>query len=289
MPLMPFSQVMAAAESGGYAVGYFEPWDVASMLAILRGAEVAHSPIVLGLSGIYLPTALKMEIRHFAAFASAGRIVSEEARVPVAYLFNETPYWDWAQASLRLGFNVTMYSNPHDDPETHVQRTAQLVQQAAATGVEVQSELGSLRDDESENTDPEAAADFVARTGVHALGVTAGNRHVVTGKYNLDLELIERLSEATSLPLVLHGGSGAQNEQLQQAIARGVRQVNYGTVQELIFLEHLSDAMAQDWRALNPHELLYTGLADDVMRPALAAVSALVAEKCRLLGSAGQA
>ena len=142
MPLTPFSQLMAAAEHGGYAFGYFEPWDVASMLAILRGAEAAHSPIVLGLSGIYLPTALKMEIRHFAAFARAGRIVSEEAQVPVAYLFNETPYWNWAQASLRLGFNVTMYSNPDDDLETHVQRTAQLVQQAAAAGVEVESELG---------------------------------------------------------------------------------------------------------------------------------------------------
>ena len=289
MPLTPFSQLMAAAERGGYAVGYFEPWDVASMLAILRGAEAAHSPIVLGLSGIYLPTALKMEIRHFAAFARAGRIVSEEAQVPVAYLFNETPYWDWAQASLRLGFNVTMYSNPDDDPETHVQRTAQLVQQAAAAGVEVQSELGSLRDDESENTDPEAAADFVARTGVHALGVTAGNRHVVTGKYNLALELIARLSEATSLPLVLHGGTGAQDEQLREAIARGIRQVNYGTAQRLVFLEHLAGSMAQDWRALDPHELLYTGLTDDVMRPALEAISALVEEKCSLLGSSRQA
>jgi len=92
MPLTPFSQLMAAAERSGYAVGYFEPWDIPSLLAILRGAEESRSPVVVGLSGIYLPTFLRMGIRHFAAFAQAGRTASEEARVPVAYLFNETPY-----------------------------------------------------------------------------------------------------------------------------------------------------------------------------------------------------
>lgn len=289
MALTPFSQVMTAAERGGYAVGYFEPWDLASLLAVLRGAEEARSPGIVGLSGIYLPPFIGMEMRYFAAFARAGRLASEKARVPVAYLFNETPYWDWAQASLELGFNVTMYSNPADDPETHRQRTAQLVQQAAAVGVEVQSELGSLRDDESENTDPEAAADFVRRTGVQALGVTAGNRHLVTGKFDLDLALVTRLAEAVPVPLVLHGGSGARDEQLREAIARGIRQVNYGTAQRLVFVEHLANWLTEDWRAMDPHELLGTGLADDLMRPGLQAVSALVAEKCSLLGSSGQA
>jgi len=289
MPLMPFSQVMEAAESGGYAVGYFEPWDLASLLAILQGAEQVRSPIMVGLSGIYLPTFLGREMRYFAAYAQAGRLASENAHVPVSYIFNETPYWDWAQASLELGFNVTMYSNPADDPETHVQRAGQLVEQGSAVGVEVQSELGSPMDDDSENTDPEAAADFVRRTGVHALGVTAGNRHLTTGTYELDLELISRLAEAVPVPLVLHGGTGAQDEQLREAIARGIRQVNYGTTQRLVFVERLANSLAQDWRAMDPHELLGTGLDDDLMRSGLQAVSALVADKCHLLGSAGQA
>jgi len=289
MALVPFTELMTEAERGGYAVGYFEPWDIASMLATLRGAEDARSPVMVGLSGVYLPTFLGNELRYFAAFAEAGRLASENAHVPVSYIFNETPYWDWVQASLHLGFNVTMYSNPADDPETHVQRTAQLVQQAAAVGVEVQSELGSLKsDDDVGNTDPQAAADFVRRTGVHALGVTAGNRHLVTAKYELDLELITRLAEAVPVPLVLHGGSGARDEQLREAIARGVRQVNYGTAQHLVFVEHLADSLAQDWRSKHPHLLLGTGHRDDLMRPGWEALSALVKEKCSLLGSSGK-
>jgi fructose/tagatose bisphosphate aldolase len=279
---------MATARRGGYAVAYFEPWDESCLLAILRGAERAREPIMIGQSGIYLPPALGMEQRFFPAYALAGRLAAEAATVPVAYLFNETPYWDWAQAALGLGFNVVMYSNSEDDPETHVRKTAELVQLAAAVGVEVQSEVGSLLGGEHDNTDPEVAADFARRTGVHALGITAGNRHLTTGKYRLDLELIARLAEAVPVPLVLHGGSGAEAEELREAARRGVAQVNYGTAQRLVFLERLQASLAEDWRTRDPHELLGTGLPADVLRPALEAVSALVAETCAALGAEGQ-
>ena len=290
MPLVRFTEVMTEAERAGYAVGYFEPWNVESLLAILRGAEEDRSPVMVGLSGIYLPTFLGGELRHFGAFARAGQLSCENSQVPVSYLFNETPNWDWAQASLHLGFNVTMYSNPADDLETHVQRTAQLVRQATPVGVAVQSELGSLMaGDDAGNTDPDAAADFVRRTGVHALGVAAGNRHLVTGKFDLDLELIARLAKAVPVPLVLHGGSGARDEQLREAIARGIRQVNYGTVLRQVFLERLTDSLARDWRSNDPHLLLGTGHREDLMRPGLEALSALVKGKCSLLGSSGKA
>lgn len=285
----PFSQIMAAARQGGYAVAYFEPWDEASLLAILRGAERARAPIMIGQSGLYLPPALGMDQRFFPAYAQAGRLAAEAATVPVAYLFNETPYWDWAVAALPLGFNVVMYSNPTDDPEAHVSKTADLVRQAAAVGVEVESEVGSLLGGDHDNTEPEVAADFARRTGVHALGITAGNRHLTTGKYQLDLDLIARLAEVVPAPLVLHGGSGAEDEQLREAAGRGVPQVNYGTAQRLVFLAQLERSLAENWRAEDPHELLGTGLEADVMRPALEAVSNLVAEKCEVLGAAGQA
>lgn len=290
MPLVPFPELMAEARRGSYAVGYFEPWNLESLLTILHGAEDARSPVMVGFSGIYLPTSLAGELRHFAAFARAGRVACENARVPVSYLFNETPYWDWARASLGLGFNVTMYSNPDDSLETHCQRTAELVQQAAQVGVAVQSELDSLTtEDGVARTDPVAAAEFVRQTGAQALGVAAGNRHLVTGTFELDLGLIEQLAQSVPVPLVLHGGSGARDEQLGEAVVRGIRQVNYGTVLRQVFLEQLTDSLAGDWRSWDPHLLLGTGHQHDLMRPALGALSALVAAKCSVLGSSGKA
>jgi fructose/tagatose bisphosphate aldolase len=287
--MVRFSELLAAARRGGYAVGYFEPWDLPSLEAVLRGAERCAAPVMVGLSGIYLPTFLRLELRDFPAWALSGRLCAEQARVPVAYLFNETPYWDWAQAAVGLGFNVVMYSSPEDDAATHLRRTAELVAQAAAAGVEVQSEVGSVMHDDTSNTDPAAVADFVRQTGVAAVGVTAGNRHLAGGRYRLDLELIARLAEAAGVPLVLHGGSGAEDAELREAARLGVGQVNYGRAQILAFLETLAGTLAGDWRARDAHELLHTGLPADVMGPALEAVSAVVEAKCRVLGAAGQA
>jgi len=281
---------MAEARSGAYAVGYFEPWGIESLLAVLRGAEEARAPVIAGLSGIFLPTLLHGDMTHFATFAQAGRLACEQSQVPVCYLFNEAPYWDWAIASLELGFNVAMYSNPADDGETHLARTAELVRRAGVCAVAVQSEMGSLAAEEGmAKTDPREAADFVRDTGVDALGIAAGNRHLMTGTFELDLELVERLAEAVPVPLVLHGGSGARDDQLREAIARGVRQVNYGSVVRRVFLERLEDALRQDWRSKDLHYLLGTGHEEDIMRPGLEALSALVAQQCEALGSSQRA
>ena len=45
----------------------------------------------------------------------------------------------------------------------------------------------------------------------------------------LNLEHLDRLREATGVPLVLHGGSGVQQEYLLGAIRRGIAKVNVGT------------------------------------------------------------
>ncbi|MBA7671557.1 hypothetical protein ES703_79716 [subsurface metagenome] len=55
MALVPFWDLMKEAESHSYAIGYFETWDVQSLLGVIRAAEVARSPVIVGFSGVYLP------------------------------------------------------------------------------------------------------------------------------------------------------------------------------------------------------------------------------------------
>src|SRR5262249_48948210 len=50
-----FTEMMQAARRGEYAVGYFESWNLESLLAVADAAEATRSPVILGFSGIYLP------------------------------------------------------------------------------------------------------------------------------------------------------------------------------------------------------------------------------------------
>ena len=60
-------------------------------------------------------------------------------------------------------------------------------------------------------------------TGINALAIAIGTAH---GFYKetpqLQLELLSLIHEATPAALVLHGGSGLSEDQLQSAIKRGI-------------------------------------------------------------------
>ena len=79
-------------------------------------------------------------------------------------------------------------------------------------------------------TDPKDAADFAKFTGVDCLAIAVGTAH---GEYlfrpKVDYARIKAISEATGLPLVLHGGSGLSDRALRRAIESGVSKINIFT------------------------------------------------------------
>ena len=52
--LIPFPQLLAEAAAGGYAVGYFEAWDLYSLEAVAEAAEAENAPVILGIGGVMM-------------------------------------------------------------------------------------------------------------------------------------------------------------------------------------------------------------------------------------------
>ena len=79
-------------------------------------------------------------------------------------------------------------------------------------------------------TDPDAAVDFVAQTGIDALACAFGTAH---GFYKdapkLDMERLSKINDLIDVPIVMHGGSGVSEADYEEVIRRGVRKVNYYT------------------------------------------------------------
>src|SRR5438309_8872894 len=104
MPLFPFPTLMEDAERGGYAVGYFESWNLESLLAVADAAATARAPVILGFSGIYLPHPGRRVSDPLAVYAAMGQAVGRRLSVPCCLLFNESPHLDWVHAAIDLGF-----------------------------------------------------------------------------------------------------------------------------------------------------------------------------------------
>ena len=151
----------------------------------------------------------------------------------------------------------------------------------------VEAELGRLAgtedgltvaEYEAKLTDPDQAVDFVAKTGVDALAVCIGNIH---GRYRteprLDFGRLESIRRSVSVPLVLHGASGLPDAMVERAIALGVSKFNVNTEVRQAYLEALRAGLE------GKPDLL------DLMKGAVAAMEAVVAEKLNLFGSVGKA
>ena len=54
MPLESVPAMMRRARDGGYAIGYFESWNVESLTGVVEAAEQARAPIIVGFNGEFL-------------------------------------------------------------------------------------------------------------------------------------------------------------------------------------------------------------------------------------------
>ena len=190
--------------------------------------------------------------------------------------------------ALRLGFVSVMYDCSTEDYETNIARVAEMVRICHGMGVTVEGELGHVGDNEGTGrllnpsdyyTDPDAAEDYILRTGVDSLAVAVGNAH---GDYRfpprLDFDRIETIAGRTGKPLVLHGGSGLSDSDFRTAVQKGICKVN-------IFTDLDKAGKAGVEKGLSEGAKTMMGL----IHYEIEEMKAVVRNKLELFGSAGRA
>jgi ketose-bisphosphate aldolase len=299
MPLVSFRDLISNAEQGGYAVGYFESWNLESLLAVADAAEATRSPVVLGFSGLSLPDPSRVVKDKLEPYAAMGLAVCRGLSVPAGLLFNESPFLRWVWQAIDVGFNMVMFSDDELDPPEQEEMVRQVVGRARPAGIAVEAEMvsvpgvhGGLTEVPTnlQLTDPAAASAFVRRTGVDALAVNIGQAHLHgRSELKLDLARLAELRQAVPVPLVLHGASSIGREDLAEAVRLGIRKVNVGSAIKRAYFEAIRRASVQAGDSYDPYAVVGSGLASDVEAAGRVAMRAVVEDMIRLFGSAGKA
>jgi ketose-bisphosphate aldolase len=297
MPLVDMRKLLAHAREHHYAAGYFEAWNLESLLAVKDAAEATGSPAIIGFNGKFLGNPARRVREDIRVYGALGRSVAERASVPLSFILNEADDPELLLEALGAGFNVIMHDHEGCSFEESLRINIRLVEAAHAAGASVEAEIGELPSaapgaaSGGKPTDPAEAVRFVKETGVDALAVAVGNVHILEGRTSsLDLTLIRELQSRLSVPLVLHGGTGISEEDLRKAIEMGVSKVNVGTLLRRTFINSLKGFLgSHDTDRLDPGEVTSTGGGSDMLAEARARVSAEVARLMRSFGSAGKA
>jgi ketose-bisphosphate aldolase len=293
MPLASFADLMADAERGSYAVGYFESWNMESLLAVCDAAEATHSPVLLGFSGIYLPHPARLVHDSLGLYAALGLEAIRKLSVPACLVFNESPNFDWVQDAITCGFGLVMFSDEALGFDVQVKLVRRVVEIAHAAGVAVEGEAGSLPGMGGELTslpadlhltDLTSAREFVERTGVDAFAVNVGQAHLHgRSRVRLNLDRIVDLKKSLQVPLVLHGASSVDPSDLRAAIQLGIRKINVGSALKRVFFEAVRQAGEEVGDDYNPYEVVGSGLAADILTAGRLALQKKVEEWMVLL------
>ena len=237
--IVTLAEILKIASEHGNAVGAFNCTGLECVKAIIGAAEEMKNPVIIQYAELH---------KTYVDMETIVRIMlyeAEKATVPVCVHFDHGESVESCCKAIDLGFTSVMFDGSALPYEENIEKCVQVVEYARTKGVSVEAELGHIfaskigagergekftGSDESAYTDPDLAADFVKRTNVDALAVAFGTTHgVYLTKPVLDLDRIKLIKEKVDIPLVMHGGSGLNEEDYQTAIHNGIRKVNYYT------------------------------------------------------------
>ena len=291
--LVSATEMLKKAKEGHYAVGQFNINNLEWTKSVLLTAEELKSPVILGVSegaGKYMT--------GFGTVAAMVKAMHDELgiTVPVALHLDHGTY-EGCYKCIKAGFTSIMFDGSHYPIDENVEKTKELVQVAHAMGMSIEAEVGSIGGEEDgvvgmgECADPDECK-RVADLGVDMLAAGIGNIH---GPYpenweGLDLNHLQKLTEAVpGFPIVLHGGSGIPDDQIQEAIKLGVAKVNVNTECQIAFANATRKFVAE--YEANEAEYDKKKLFDPrkFLKPGFEAITEAVEERIDVFGSANKA
>ena len=233
--LVSMKEMLADAKEKHYAIPAFDISNYEMMRAVLEACQEERSPALLMGLGVDLKG------KGMPLIASMVKEASNYFSIPVCFHLDHATDFALIKDAIDAGFSSVMYDGSVLDFENNAKNTAEVVKYAHSMGISVEAELGHVGNasvgsisetgtdtDPGESlTVPEEVVKFVEITDVDALAVAIGTAH---GVYQKTPELrIDRLDEITAVcdrPLVLHGGSGTPDDQMQNAIRHGITKIN---------------------------------------------------------------
>lgn len=287
--LVTMKEMLTDAKKNHYAIPAFDISNYEMMKAVLETCEEEKSPALLMTLGV------DTQGRNLQLISSMINGASKYFNIPICLHMDHATDIDFIKYGCDNGYSSVMYDGSVLSFDENAKNTAIVTEYAHKKGITVEAELGHVGNasvgsvsetgtdtDPGESlTVPEEVARFIEITDVDALAVAIGTSH---GVYQKTPELrIDRLDEITSVcdrPLVLHGGSGTPDDQMQNAIHHGITKINIYS--DVLFA--LNQGLKNYLNAMtNPSTWPFL-----VYEDAIKMMKEVVREKLRTFGSAGR-
>lgn len=224
---------------------------------ILEECNVNNSPVILGVT--------QKTIEYMGGYSLVTSIIKKldqklNIKVPVVIHLDHGDSFKACKEAIDNGFTSVMIDASKLSLEENIEITKKVVEYAEKYTVTVEAEIGSIGNNINLYTNIEETQKFVKETNIDSLAPAIGNMHgIYKEKINLDIELCKKISEETNLPLVLHGGSGIDSQNLKEVIKSGISKININTELQIVWSNALKKYLIENGSVYDPRKIIGSG------------------------------
>jgi fructose-bisphosphate aldolase class II len=264
------AQVYEAAFEEGYALVASNVAEPSVLAGLIRGADAVDSDLLVQLSAGACRFAgdgdAMVGLRAMGAYIDALA-----STVDIGVFLNMDHQTDVGLIEQQIASGIPssiMIDASHEPFEANIATSQEVVRMrdAAGSDILIEAELGQIKGVEDDvastdafTTDPDEAVEFVERVGCDLLAISVGTQHGVAKGRDVQLqpglaqEITDALDDAgLTVPLVLHGSSGLQPEQLQPMLEAGICKMNKDTRYQYEYTRTAFDLYTADPTAIEP-------------------------------------
>lgn len=277
--LVNTKEMLEKARIGKYAVPHFNINNLEWTRFILEECNKNNSPVILGVS--------EGACKYMGGFNVISAMVNElvkslDIKVPVALHLDHGSSIESCINAIDNGFTSVMIDASKYELEENIRITKEVVEYAKKYNVTVEAEVGHIGGTEDDISSElayakvEDAVKLYKETNIDSIAPALGSVHgLYKGEPKLDFEKMKEIAELTSIPLVLHGGTGIDDEKIKKAIESGICKLNINTELQIEWTNAVKEYI-NSTDEYDPRKIIKSGES---------AIKKAIENKIKLLGS----
>jgi len=249
MALVSGIDVINECVSRGLVAGAFNTTNLETTIGIIDAAERVGVPTFIQVA----PTNVVLSGYEYIYDMVARRL--EKSTVPIALHLDHGKSIEAVEAALAAQYTSIMIDSS-EEPFAENVATSKRARELTPASISLEAELGSISGKEDDvsaefanTTNPFEVEEFVSEVRPDMLAVSVGNTHGYAPNARIDFDLLGRVRDVSTVPLVIHGGSGLPSEQLGRLKDFGVVKFNVAADLRNAMIRSFGEAYAA-----NPNE-----------------------------------
>ena len=260
------NKMLNEAKKKGDVIYHFNINNLEWTRIILEECNRLNKPVILGVS----EGAIKyMGGYHVVADMVKALIKDLNIEIDVCLHLDHGSSFESCKEAIEAGFTSVMIDESKLDLENNIIETKKVVDYAHRFNVSVEAEIGHVggMEDDVKNSillaDYDECIQFVNETNIDSLAPAIGTVHgIYKGELNIDFDLIRKLSTNLDIPLVMHGGSGLDDDILKKAISCGITKINVNSDIQAVWYKAVCEFIKNNPDIYDPRKIIMSGKSE---------------------------